>query len=103
VIYSYLASVGVELIAEDITNKGRVDLTLKLKTEDREQLKIYIFEFKLVEDDHTSNKALDQLKEKNYQQKYLTSPTTLRQEIYLIGIDFSREERNLVNYGWEKL
>ena len=103
VIYSYLASLGVELIAEDITNKGRVDLTLKLKTEDRERLKIYIFGFKLVEGDATPNRALDQLKEKNYQQKYLTSPATPRQDIYLIGIDFSREERNLINYGWEKL
>ena len=31
VIYSYFAGCGVELIAEDVTNRGRIDLTLTIK------------------------------------------------------------------------
>ncbi|MEY4504856.1 MAG: hypothetical protein RL154_1153, partial [Pseudomonadota bacterium] len=40
VFYAYMKSLGVELIAEDVTNKGRIDLTLKLPNA------IYIMEFK---------------------------------------------------------
>jgi hypothetical protein len=29
VLYACFASIGVEIIAEDVSNKGRVDLTLK--------------------------------------------------------------------------
>ena len=41
VIYAYLASLGVEIITEDATNKSRIDLTLKFSD------KVYIFEFKV--------------------------------------------------------
>ena len=43
--------------------------------------------------------AIKQLKEKRYQEKYKGE----WKEIYLIGIEFSEKERNIVNYGWEKV
>jgi len=48
---------------------------------------IYILEFKV----DGSGNALEQIKEKNYQQDYLNTGEI----IYLIGIDFSSEEKNI--------
>jgi len=60
VVYAYLASLGVELIAEDVTNRARIDLTLRFDE------KIYLIEFK-VEDEE----PLKHIKEKKYYEKYL--------------------------------
>ncbi len=88
VIYTYLASLGFEIIAEDLTNKGRIDLTVKIADT------IYIIEFKV----DGEGKALQQIQAKNYQQKYQNSTKT----IYLIGIDFDSEAKNLVGFEWVK-
>jgi len=90
VMYAYFASIGMEILPEDITNIGRIDLTLRYED------KVYIIEFKMVE--KPTGKALQQIKEKNYAQKYLDYPN-----IYLIGIEFNRETRNVVALEWEKV
>jgi len=90
VTYVYLASLGMDMIPEDTTNLGRIDLTMKYED------MAFIFEFKLAE--KASGNALQQIKEKRYYQKYQE-----QKNIYLIGIEFSREERNLVGFEWEKL
>lgn len=54
---------------------------------------VYLFEFKVVEL-VPEGKALEQLKTKNYAEKY----QSLNQPIHLIGIEFSKEERNLVGF-----
>lgn len=90
VIYAYLASLGVEIIAEDTTNKSRIDLTLKFSD------KVYIFEFKVIE--KSEGKALDQIKSRKYFQKYQNFS-----EIYLVGIEFCKEERNVCGVCWEKM
>jgi len=88
VFYAYLAALGIELIAEDTSSKGRVDLTLKIKNN------IYIIEFKV-----DSNDALNQIKEKEYYKKYLNKD----KNIYLIGIKFSSKERNIDEFKWERM
>ncbi|ADR18651.1 ATP-binding protein [Calditerrivibrio nitroreducens] len=90
VVYSYLASLGFDLIGEDVTNKGRIDLTVFVSD------KVYIIEFKV---DGVKGEALSQIKHKNYAQKYLD----MGKDIYLVGIEFSSSERNIVNFEWEKL
>ena len=60
VFYAYMKALGVELIGEDVTNKGRIDLTLKLSNA------IYIIEFKTDGSD-----ALAQIKDRKYHEKYL--------------------------------
>ncbi len=85
VLYSFLASLGVNLIAEDITNKGRIDLTILIDN------KVYIIEFKVGKEN-----PLKQIKEKKYYEKYQEK----NKEIYLIGINFSKEEKNIVS--WEE-
>ncbi len=89
VIYAYLASLGLDITAEDVTNKGRIDLTIKLNDT------IYILEFKV----DGSGKALQQIKDKNYQQKFLQE----KKNIYLLGIDFSSTEKNITTFEWEQV
>jgi hypothetical protein len=88
VTYGYLASLGLKIIAEDVTNRGRIDITLFIKD------KIYIIEFKVGDTD-----ALAQIKEKNYHQKYLKQ----NREIYLVGINFDEDEKNISEFLWEKI
>ncbi len=86
VIYAYLASLGFEIVGEDVTNRGRIDLTLKIKEY------IYIIEFKMGGGD-----ALSQIKAKNYAQKYVSE----NKKIYLVGINFDEELKNLSGFEWE--
>ncbi|PCJ18984.1 MAG: hypothetical protein COB02_09365 [Candidatus Cloacimonadota bacterium] len=88
VIYVYFQSLGLDIIGEDVTNRGRIDLTLKLNNT------IYIIEFKMGDED-----ALNQIKLKKYHQKYLSE----NKDIYLIGINFDEKEKNISKFEWEKI
>ena len=90
VVYAYLASIGLDIIPEDTTNLGRMDLSVQLEG------KVFILEFKLAE--KASGRTLEQIKEKKYYEKYMD-----QDEVYLIGIEFSREKRNIIGYEWEKM
>jgi hypothetical protein len=57
---------------------------------------VYLFEFKVVEDD-AEGKALAQIREKRYADKY----RALNQPIHLIGVEFSKKARNLVGFAVE--
>ena len=89
VIYIYLQSLGLNIIGEDVTNKGRIDLTIILDKA------IYIIEFKV---DGKGN-ALQQIKDNEYAIKYLND----NKDIYLVGIEFSAKEKNISKFQWEKL
>ena len=89
VIYVYLQSLGIEIIGEDVTNKGRIDLTIKMADA------IYILEFKV---DGTQGDALSQVKNKKYHEKYLSQ----NKDIFLIGIEFNTTDKNICNFEWEK-
>jgi len=88
IIYVYLQSLGLDIVGEDVTNKGRIDLTVKLNN------LIYIIEFKVGNED-----ALAQIKERNYAQKYQSED----REIYLVGINFDESERNVSAFEWERV
>ncbi len=87
VFYSQLAALGLDAQPEDITNHGRIDLSLKLDN------RVYLFEFKVIEGSSTGQ-ALQQLIDKGYAEKYRAPGI----EITLIGIEFSRESRNIVGF-----
>ncbi|MEM1684990.1 MAG: PD-(D/E)XK nuclease domain-containing protein, partial [Nanopusillaceae archaeon] len=93
VVYSFLASTGLTLIAEDTTNKGRIDLTVIYED------KAYIIEFKVIEIDEEETPALKQIEEKRYYEKYIGK----YKDIYLVGIEFSREQRNIQKFEWKKV
>jgi Holliday junction resolvase-like predicted endonuclease len=87
VVYVYLQSLGLEIIGEDVTNLGRIDLTVKINN------LIYIIEFKV-----GNEEALAQIKEKKYYQKYLNE----NKDIYLIDINFDKNEKNIKEFRYEK-
>jgi hypothetical protein len=89
IIYAYFAGAGFdEIRAEDATSHGRIDLSVFIDD------KVYIFEFKV-----NQSGALEQIKEKNYHEKYRAGFN----EIYIIGVEFDSSERNLVEYNWERI
>ena len=59
---------------------------------------IYIIEFKVVET-APEGKAMAQLKERNYADKYQAH----QQPIYLIGVEFSKEAKGLVGFEVETI
>jgi len=88
IIYVYFQSLGIDIIGEDVTNKGRIDLTLFIED------KIYIVEFKVGDEN-----AMQQIKDKKYYEKYLS----YNKEIFLVGINFSKEDRNISGFEWERI
>jgi hypothetical protein len=86
VVYVYLQSLGLDIIGEDVTNLGRIDLTVKINN------LIYIIEFKVGDED-----ALSQIKAKKYHEKYFSE----KKDIYLVGINFDKEIKNISNFQWE--
>ncbi|KLO24184.1 ATPase AAA [Marinitoga sp. 1197] len=89
-IYTILASAGLNVTAEELTNLGRIDLVLEYED------KIYIFEIKL---DKSATDAISQIKEKKYYEKYIDNAS----EIYLIGVNINSEKRNIDDYIVEKV
>ena len=92
VIYALFNGAGLRTIAEDATNTGRIDLTVLWESN------AYVVEFKVVEDKAEGN-ALSQIKEKRYFEKYVNKYSS----VYLIGIEFSKKDRNIVSFDWERL
>ncbi|AEX86419.1 Protein of unknown function (DUF1703)/Predicted AAA-ATPase [Marinitoga piezophila KA3] len=87
-MFTIIASAGIDVKAEELTNLGRSDLVIDF--EDR----IYLFEIKL---DQSSDEALKQIKEMKYYEKYAGK------EVYLIGININSEKRNIEDYIIEKI
>ena len=84
--YVLLVSSGLEVIAEDVTSIGRIDLTVISKG------KVYIIELKVDKEG-----AIKQIKEKRYYEKYLD-----REEIYLVGIVIDSKERKVKKMDIER-
>lgn len=87
IFYSYFAALGMDIRVEDSTNKGRIDMAARFNGH------IYLFEFKVVEM-VPEGKALEQLQAKGYAEKYRHHA----EPIHLIGVEFSRESRNIVGF-----
>lgn len=91
VVYAFLASLGFELHPEKSASHGRADLVLKTDQT------VYVMEFKVVEILGDGKKAIDQIREKKYHDSYIGSG----KDVVLVGMDFSRKERNLVGFAFE--
>jgi len=89
VIYLYLQAMGYEIIGEDVTNRGSIDLTMFHRNA------IYLFEFKV----EKGKDALEQLKSKNYHLKYISD----ERPIYLVGINFDPETKNTSDFNYERV
>lgn len=91
VVYAFLASLGLDIHPEPSSSQGRADLII-----DNSQV-VYVLEFKVVELEGDAQKAIFQIREKGYHQQYVQSG----REVVLVGMDFSRAERNLVGFDHE--
>jgi hypothetical protein len=87
VFYSHFAALGVSVTVEDASHTGKVDMTVDFDGH------LYLFEFKVVEQ-VPEGKALQQLQEKGYADKYRGQG----KPIHLIGVEFSRERRQIVAF-----
>ena len=81
---------GVEPVAEDSGSRGRADMAIRAGG------RVYLFEFKVVERGREGT-AIAQLREKGYADKY----RHLGRSVHLIGVEFSRVERNVVGFDCE--
>ena len=87
VVYSCFAAHGFDLVPEDSSSTGRADMVVRLDGG------VYVFEFKSV-GKGASGRALAQIKDKGYANKYLR----LGRPVHLIGVEFSREDRNIAAF-----
>ncbi len=90
IIYLTLKILGLEIIAEDNTNKGRIDAVIFVPNY------IYIIEFKF---SSSTKQALLQIKDKKYYEKYLADS----RQVCLVGMNFDYENRTVVECVMEKV
>ena len=88
VIYSFFVGMGLRVIAEDVANLGRIDLTIQVADN------TYVVEFKVVKRKSKTNSALQQIIQRDYAAKYSG-------KVYQIGIEFSISKRNIVDFAWQ--
>jgi hypothetical protein len=93
IFYCYFTALGLDVTAEQMTNKGRIDMAVRLGS------RVFLLEFKVVEIDGTHNKAIEQIRKMRYWERYIGKAD----EIYLIGVEFSSADRNIVGFEWERL
>ena len=91
VFYSWFAAAGLDVRVEDSTSRGRLDMAVLFDDQ------VYLFEFKTVGKEPEGT-AMAQLEEKGYADKY----RHLGQPIHLVGVEFSREERNVAAFAAER-
>ena len=89
VVYSFFVGIGLSVIAEDASSRGRVDLSIQLGAN------TYIIEFKVVKRKTKSNSALQQIIQQGYATKYSG-------DVYQIGIEFSETKRNIIGFAWQR-
>ena len=113
IFYSHFAAMGLDIRLEDVTNHGRIDMTVLFNG------RVFIFEFKVVSDKaqgKVGNKtgrgkasggrsggasskgtALQQIKDRGYADKYRARG----EPIHLIGVEFGKNSRNIVGFEVE--
>lgn len=91
--FSMLGALGFHIIAEDVTNHGRIDLTLLMPQA------ICLFEFKVCKPGENGKLdrglALGQILARDYAQKYAADG----RPVLAIGVTFSQDTRNIVSFA----
>jgi hypothetical protein len=90
IVYCYFAATGVEVQPQLHTNRGRLDLVVRFKD------RVYLIEFKVVEL-CGPGQAMEQMQAKGYAEQFAG------QEVYLLGVEFSSLERNIVRFDWKRV
>ncbi len=91
VFFALLNGCGLDARPEQASSRGNLDLAVLTRQ------RIVLFEFKTVPGSRGSGRALRQLKAKGYADQHLGSG----KPVHLVGVEFSRETRNLARVEWE--
>jgi len=92
-VFVLFYSTGLNVITEDNTSKGRIDLTIIVNNSI-----VYIIEFKVIENSKEKGKAINQILQKQYYQKYLNY-----NKIYIIGIEFNKKHKQISNFEYKNI
>jgi hypothetical protein len=92
-IYGLIYSTGFNVIIEDNTSKGRIDLTIIVN-----KSIVYIIEFKVLKNSKEKGKAINQILQKEYYKKYLNY-----EKIYLIGIELDKNKKQISNFEYQEI
>jgi hypothetical protein len=92
-IFSLLYSTGLNVITEDNTNKGRIDLAVVV-----DRSIVYIIEVKVIEREEEKGKAIKQIQEREYYKKYMNY-----ERIYIVGIELNRNKKRIENYEYKRV
>ena len=87
VFYSYFVALGYEVAVEESSSHGRLDMAVRAGGH------VYLFEFKVAEM-ASPGSALAQLQARGYADKYRARG----EPIHLIGVEFSRDTRNVTAF-----
>jgi Holliday junction resolvase-like predicted endonuclease len=92
-IFSLLYSTGLNVITEDNTHKGRIDLVVIVN-----KRIVYIVEVKVIEREEEKGKAIRQIQEREYYKKYMNYD-----KIYIVGIELNKVKKRIENYEYKKV
>ncbi len=90
VFYLMLSASGAAVQSEVLSSRGRMDMVVEFED------KVYIIELKC---DQSSDKAIQQILEKRYYEKFLGTGRT----IYLMGVDFDTGKRTIEDWQCKDL
>ncbi|NCD42602.1 MAG: hypothetical protein EOL88_10975, partial [Bacteroidia bacterium] len=94
VLYAFFSSLNANIVPEDVTNHGQVDLTVKMGGF------VYVMEIKVIDgDDSEGNPALEQIQQRGYAEKYRGETGT---RVFEVGLVFGRKNRNLLKADWDE-
>lgn len=89
VIFSYFASIGFDIVVEDMTRQGRIDMTVMF------QDTVYIFEVKVLSKSNSpTGQAMAQIIDRDYAEKYRATGNI----IFQIGVEINAEERQIQHF-----
>jgi hypothetical protein len=92
-VFVLFYSTGLNVITEDNTSKGRIDLTVIVNNSI-----VYILEFKVIQDEKEKGNAINQILQKEYYKKYLNYD-----KIYIIGIEFDKTKKQISNFEYQQI
>jgi len=92
-VFSMLYSTGLNVITEDNTSKGRIDLTIIVNNSI-----VYILEFKVIQNSKEKGNSINQILQKEYYKKYLNYD-----KVYIIGIEIDKTKKQIVNFEYQQV
>jgi hypothetical protein len=92
-VFVLFYSSGLNVITEDNTSKGRIDLTIIVNNSI-----VYILEFKVIQNSKEKGNAIKQILQKEYYKKYLNYD-----KIYLIGMEFDKTKKQIANFEYQQV